>query len=205
MNPPRLTGWRKTREKKRAIYRLHFPMVSLVLDRGETGLAEMQAALGVSLQATRTILSLAQEAGLCQTRRIGLRTYVSKPGTQLPDPGVWLRVQRGAKAKEYLLRKETMKTEYSQTPKARYMRERALDPLLAARDEESKIRSRNKKKQKQAIWNQSMFRRTDARFLEAVSHHLSRGRDAARIAVWLNEPMSRVEAAIAEIRKGESV
>ena len=85
------------------------------------------------------------------------------------------------------------------------MRERALDPVLAARDEASKARYDNKRRQSRAVWSQSVFQRTDVAFQNAVAHHLDRGRDAARIAVWLNEPMSRVEAAIAEIRKGESV
>lgn len=33
-------------------------------------------------------------------------------------------------------------------------------------------------------------------YLDQVRHHLSRGRDAGRIAVWMGSPVSRVQEAI---------
>ncbi len=99
-----------------------------------------------------------------------------------------------------------MKTTYSQTPGARRQRERRLlVPGLADKLNADKARRRAKHKESEVLKFRSMFRRRDDRFLQQVAHHLSRGRDPGRIAVWLNEPESRVLAAIAEIKSAKPI
>ncbi len=96
-----------------------------------------------------------------------------------------------------------MKT-YSQSPQAiRKRARRLLEPGFSDQENAGNARRRAKRKETKVAQLRDLYRCRKDLFTKQVAHHLSRGRDSGRIAVWLNEPESRVLDAIAEIRAKE--
>lgn len=94
---------------------------------------------------------------------------------------------------------------YSQSPQARYLRQRRLvDDEFDQRCLEENLKSYRRRRLKELATNNTM-RATWMRngFVDRVRHHLSNGRDVGDIAVREGVPVSRVAAAVEQIGGGK--
>ena len=97
----------------------------------------------------------------------------------------------------------SLRENLSQTPAARYQRQRHLNPAVL--DHDNAVHNRNARARRHvavARKQDNRARRLDRTgWLEReVAHHLARGRDAGAIAVWCNVPVVRIQGVIARLQ-----
>lgn len=92
----------------------------------------------------------------------------------------------------------SLRDSYSQTTAARYQRERKLrDVAFLEKQNASSRRCHNAKRAKEVKMGALMTNmRSETALDKEVAHHLARGRDAGRIAIWMGLPTSTINEAI---------
>lgn len=94
---------------------------------------------------------------------------------------------------------------YSQSPQARYIRNRRLvDDEFDQRCLDENLKSYRRRQLKKLVTNNTMHATWISKtLLDRVKHHLARGRDAGDIAVRERVPVSKVVQAIEQIGGGK--